>query len=1151
MRVRPFTLALTLAALSAASGIGSAQGTDGSGSGYATAARRAAARTIAVGSRVEGTLTPSDPTFRDNSHFQVWRFSARRGQEVEIALDSPDFGAFLMLVGADGETQQPLQMASADPASRRARLAMRVPSDGDYLIVANTQQARATGRYRLSVENCVVGSTCVAAGAANIEFTPLNRINVSAARPLALGAAQTEELTRSDARLRDGSYFDAWRYEGRAGERIVIDQNSSDFDTYLILARQTPNGPESLRENDDAPGTQNSQLAVELPATGTYLIVSTSLRADNIGRYGLTLRSMTQACASAGPCEPSAAPSQRLPFFAAVRTAPRRALALGDTIAARLTRSERVLGDNSFFDAYRFVAAANQEVAVFLSSRQPDVGRFDPFLHLLRVEGDSLVVVGSNDDGGGGKNALVTARLPRTGEYVVLANGLSASDTGNYALNVMRLADACAARRVCSVGATIERVAISDVILATPAERIPLGTPVTARLDSGGAKLPDGKPFQPWRYAGRARERIVITNRSREFDAYLYLYRLSGNNLREIGRDDDGGGSLDAQLSVELPEAGDYLVVAGSFSTSATGEYRLTVESMEAACAAGGPCAPGETSAAAARLRPALVATHLSLPLGDTVRSVLPASAPRLESRGRFQSYRFRGRANDRIVIGMESAQFDSYLHLALINGPSLRLIDTDDDGGEGTNSRLVATLPQDGEYLVVASAFSATDTTGFGPYTIRMTACDDACARYSDSAPTRSDASYQLALRTQRRQIPRGGAIEAVLAESDPTLGDGAHFHSYWLQARAGLTLRAALQSTQFDPFLVVFRLEGDSLVRIASDDDSGESINSLLEWPVDRNGTYVVIATAFSRSSLGPYTLNVEQSPEAARQQFLAAVGTAGAREQLSQALAALHRPLQLGQTVTAQMTDETPRLKSRGRFQSYRFRGRANDRVVITMDSAPFDPYLYLAHVDRRSIRLVGTDDDSGEGVNARLVATLPATGEYLVIASAYSASDGTGISPYAIRLDRCDDACAAQRASETTAGSADESAQRVLRAPRRPLPLGTAVRAELVANDSTLSDGSYFHAYSLEASAGMTLRASMESSQFDPYLVLYRVEGESVVRVTSDDDSGEDTNALLEWIVDRSGSYLVIANALSRGSSGSYTLSVSLSPGRQAH
>jgi hypothetical protein len=71
----------------------------------------------------------------------------------------------------------------------------------------------------------------------------------------------------------------------------------------------------------------------------------------------------------------------------------------------------------------------------------------------------------------------------------------------------------------------------------------------------------------------------------------------------------------------------------------------------------------------------------------------------------------------------------------------------------------------------------------------------------------------------------------------------------------------------------------------------------------------------------------------------------------------------------------------------------------------------------------------------------------------------------------------------------------------------------------------------------------LRASMESSAFDTFLYLYRVEGDSLVRVTHDDDSGEDTNSLIEWTVDTTGSYILVANALARDSRGEYTLTVS--------
>ncbi len=1152
----PLRLGVSVALLASSLQTATAQTGGGGEGGYAGPARHAASRPIAIGARLESQLGAGDPTFHDSSHFQVWKFSARTGEDLVVALESRDFEGFLMLVTAEGNTDQPLQVAIAD-SEKRARLSLRVPSDGEYLIVANTMRPRAMGRYQLSLETlaaaCAAGGPCaVQSTSTGGDLVSLNSINVEAARVVALGDSLGGELAVTDAQLRDSSRFDAWRFEGRAGEKVVIDYAASDFDTYLILARQTATGPESIRENDDVAGHPNSQLAVELPQTGTYVIVTTSLQPNKLGRYTLRLRAMAEACAAGGPCEPVAASGPRAPLFASIRGAPGAPIALADTVSARLSRGDATLGDGTSFDAYRFSGAANQEVAILLSSLAPDIGRFDTFLHLLRVESDSIVRIKSDDDGGAGTNSMVTARLPVSGEYIILANGLGAADTGNYSLSLLRLSDVCESLRVCEVDAELPQASPEATILAAPATAIALGDSIAGRLATDGPRLPDGKPFQSWKYTARAGERVVITNRSKDFDAYLYLYRVTGGSLRELDRNDDGGGGLDAQLSVELAEAGDYLIVAGSFSTSATGEYGLVIEEMIAACAAGGPCAPGETSAGRARLLPAATAPFAAFPAADTINATLPLSAPQLSGRGRFQSYRFDGRAGERIVIAMNAEQFDPYLDLALLRGTSLSVIGSDDDGGEGTNARLVAVLPEAGTYLLVASALSGDSTRGVGSYTLSRGSCDDACAADDGTPAVRRPALGQLALGAERRPIPRGGVTADSLTTAAVRRTPGATFHAYSFQGTAGRTLRASLQSTELDPYLVIFRLEGDSLRMIQSDDDGGESTNSLIEWQIDRTATYVIVATAYTGSSAGSYLLHVAQGEQSEGAQFAAMVEAAGARAQLGRALAAPHRALQRGVPVTGEIGEQTFRLPGKGRFQSFRFTGRARERVVITMESSAIDPYLYLASISGEALRIVGTDDDGGTGVNSRLVATLPSTGEYLVVATAYGASDTARVAGYTVELDSCDDACAAETTDESSSSADGATAQRILRAPRRTFEPGVPLRSALVVGDSTLSDGSYFHAYALEATAGSTLRASLESSAFDTFLYLYRIEGDSLVRVTFDDDTGEDTNSLIEWSVDTTGSYILVANALSRDSHGAYTLTVSHStPQRRSH
>lgn len=95
----------------------------------------------------------------------------------------------------------------------------------------------------------------------------------------------TGQLDSTNRTLNDGSYFNAYTFEGVAGERIVIDLVSVDFDAYLILV--APNG-QSIAQNDDGGQGTNARISIVLPATGTYQIVANSYRPRETGRYTLT-----------------------------------------------------------------------------------------------------------------------------------------------------------------------------------------------------------------------------------------------------------------------------------------------------------------------------------------------------------------------------------------------------------------------------------------------------------------------------------------------------------------------------------------------------------------------------------------------------------------------------------------------------------------------------------------------------------------------------------------------------------------------------------------------------------------------------------------------------------------------------------------------
>lgn len=83
-------------------------------------------------------------------------------------------------------------------------------------------------------------------------------------------------------------------------------------------------------------------------------------------------------------------------------------------------------------------------------------------------------------------------------------------------------------------------------------------------------------------------------------------------------------------------------------------------------------------------------------------------------------------------------------------------------------------------------------------------------------------------------------------------------------------------------------------------------------------------------------------------------------------------------------------------------FSFEGEAGDLVVIAMDvlSGDFDAYLYLTTEDNE---VVAQNDSIGFYNNATIVASLPDTATYLIVATRYSGRSGYGGGRYSLSLN----------------------------------------------------------------------------------------------------------------------------------------------------
>ena len=209
------------------------------------------------------------------------------------------------------------------------------------------------------------------------------------------GASLAGRLDANAATLPgDGSYINAYSFVGQSGDEVDIRLSSRDFDAYLLLlnARGEP-----LAEDDDSGGGTDARISFTLPRNDTYVILSNSFAAGEVGDYTLTL---------------------------------------SGSYGALLYNQEGVLEDDtprledgSPYHEHRFAGRAGQRLRITLESND-----FDTYLMMFDDQGK---LVGQNDDAFlGTTNSALELRLERSGNHTIVVNSFDDSGRGCYSLMV-------------------------------------------------------------------------------------------------------------------------------------------------------------------------------------------------------------------------------------------------------------------------------------------------------------------------------------------------------------------------------------------------------------------------------------------------------------------------------------------------------------------------------------------------------------------------------------------------------------------------------------------------------------------------------------------------------------------------------------------
>lgn len=581
-----------------------------------------------------------------------------------------------------------------------------------------------------------------------------------------------------------------------------------------------------------------------------------------------------------------------------------------------------------------------------------------------------------------------------------------------------------------------------------------------------------------------------------------------------------------------------------------------------------------------------------TLAVGTEVQGALTNDdAVGVEDEYRYDTYRFRATAGQRLEFTMRSVAFDTYL--AIYEDGRDEALASDDDGlGQETDSRLRFTAEKDGDYLLHARTLSGLEG---GDYSLSLAERPPAAAVPSPSA------------------IALAQTIDGSLASDDPETDEGGNYDAYAFTAEAGQRFTLDLVSDAFDPVVRVGRMQGDVFTELAMNDDGPDmGLNSRLVFAAPEAGEYIVRATPLSDSGTGDYKLSLSE-------------GTAPI-----QATA-----IAIGDTVTGELAGTDGGSVDGYPADSYRFSGQEGQRVRIDMTSSDFDSYLELFDDAETSL---ATDDDGGpEGLNSRLNFTLPKTGSYVIQARGFSEAtgdytlklsevepdrppqplafgatvqgeigdtdnedgDGRHFEAYSFTATEGQRIRAIMRSGDfdtylqignaegefSMLGSDDDGLAEgtdsrldftipsdgtyVLRASplgsdgeglyslelidRGPQPrpgsllIGSTARGSLSETDATAADNSFYDAYRVTLKEGEELILTMVSNEFDSVVFIGRDQDGSDFEVLGSDDDGlSDTHAKLEWKAPADGTYEIRAGSFAQGQTGSYALMVEKKP-----
>ena len=394
---------------------------------------------------------------------------------------------------------------------------------------------------------------------------------------------------------------------------------------------------------------------------------------------------------------------------------------------------------------------------------------------------------------------------------------------------------------------------------------------------------------------------------------------------------------------------------------------------------------------------------------------------------------------------------------------------------------------------LVIASACASAGggTSSSAPWSVEDLGLPTAATAAAAAKPLRANAEYT-----------------GTLADVDPALGDGTRYQVWRLDAAPGRRATVKLSAGDFTPFLVVTSVSGDSLEVVATHRAEQDGAARVSFEAVDR-GPFYIFVNAVRREDRGEYALRAGPYEPP-----MLVVGDV--------APSSIQR-LQRANTAVSTLGEADHVLHDESRFQLWRFTGKKGERLLLTMASTEFRPYLGYGRMVADTVFIDGQAGTSDEGGEAMLLIELDRDGEHVVVANGAGAGDE---GRYTLRLEP---------RAETRITVAESARQKI-----SVLPMSVPQFATLGSADAVLGDRTHYQLWQFEGKAGEPVMVTMTSSVVDPYVYVGVLENDVVRVLKSNDDRGVGVESRVHVTLPKTGTYVVIANAVSASELGPYRI-----------